>query len=471
MRRETVKNQKMKKLNLLKIALFSIATLMLIGTVLGSFIPEVNDFMTVIVGTGGGGMLANVALAGEPVTFDKSDSITGGTHKERHISEVVTMMRPDEFPLDTMIRQVRKAEEAKNVKVEYETVQLRKRQDTVTEPFTAAGDATDQNVLLTVANIGIWGLHDTLIVPSVLGWDGNPMGLLVIEVKRSDNQIRVTALNGASEANFQRVKSIGDNAEIKRIGVAKYETDSVTDVVTQFPTQDYNYTQIQMAYLEQSKVNAVIQAYSKYGYKDLVYQELYNFRSSCNHTNWFGTRAKVINPITSKPHYTAGGIWNKITKKTLFNAGGGGTVTITLADILTLLKDTFSDNAGSSKRILFAGDQLILGIQNVTFDKNMMSKETEIVHGVMCTKLVSDFGVLYIKHEKAFDQVGYNKYGAVIDLEHVFKHDLEAMKKEAIDPDKSGEKRVQDAFRLLENSCLTLRYPDVHRKWEPDPST
>jgi hypothetical protein len=221
-----------------------------------------------------------------------------------------------------------------------------------------------------------------------------------------------------------------------------------------------------MAYLEQSKVNALIKAYSEYAYKDLVYQELYNFRSSCNMTSWFGRRAKIVNPVTSKVHYLADGIYDKIANTTNYGSGGGA-INPDLDDILKLLKDTFSGNAGSSKRILFAGDGLIEAIQKITFDKNMMAKETEIVHGVKCTKLESDFGTLLIKHEKAFDQVGYNNNGAVIDIEHVYKHDLEGMEKQALDPDKAGEKRVQDAFRIIEHTCLTLRYPDVHRLWLP----
>lgn len=433
-------------------------------SVISIFAPEFAESLLAFVGMGSSGMMvANTAIVGTQ-TFEETNS-KSPNHLKRDVSQIVTEMRPDEFPLDTMLRNIRKAEKASHVKVEYETVKYRERVSALTAAFTAAGDATDESVELTIDNINIWGVDDTAYVPTVNGASSKPLRLLVMAVNRGTNKITVTAINGATG---QRVPSISNTTKIYRMGTAKEEKASVTDIIAQEPTLDFNYCQIQMAFLEQSVLRSLMESESGYSHKDKFVQEIYNMRSSCEATNLYGTRGRTINKLTGLAQYSADGIFNRVTNGTTFRGNDTAKDVITNKDITALLEKVFAGNAGSDERLLLAGSTLIKHLQDVGLEKHIGPTQITAKHGVEVMELESNFGKLMIKHSKMMDLFNEKEVAYILDLKHIFKHDLEPMNKKTLNPDDAGLRRVKDAVRILENSCLTVRYPDVHWKWTRD---
>lgn len=453
------------RLNLYKSTLALLGLVLLAVSVMSLAFPEIGFAEFLGLGTSGGSMvLANIPVVGTP-TLESTEANAAG-HLKRSISQVVTEIKPDEFPLDTMMRTIRKSEKVENVKVEYETVKYRERGDTTTAEFTAAGDATDEDATLDVGKVNIWGVDDTIYVPSVSGLGGKELRLKITSINRSGNTINVTALNSPT-ADTQRVPTIATATPIYRMAPAKSELDSTSDIITQLPSPDFNYCQINMCYLEEGVVNSLHKAYSGYSHRDKQLQELYNMRSSTESANLFGIKSKTADPTDNEYNYTSDGIIAKVATNKNFGTGGGA-VDPDLADVLDLLEQTFSGNAGSEERVLFAGKKLITGLQKISFNKEQLAQQIAMYHGVNVSRLESNFGVLNIKHSKMLDQMGWQNNGVALDLEHIYKHDLEPMKSEKLDPDKAGTRRVKNAVRILENSCLTIRYEsDVHLTWKP----
>jgi len=453
-----------------KIAILSlqavVVALMIISAV-AFFAPEIAEPVIAFLGLGGSGaLLANVPVAGTP-TFEQRKE-NAPTIIERDISKVVTEIKPDDYPLDTMLRSIREAEKASNVKVEYDTVKYRERLATVTVTFTAsATPANNESIDLTVGatDVKIFGADDTIIVQTINGSDSKPLRLHVSSVNRSAGTIKVSALNGAGTQGLQ-VPTIASGTKLYRMGTAKDELASQTDIISQLPTQDFNFCQIHMAFLEQSHVDALINNYSGYNHSDKWMQEIYNFRSSLEATNLFGYRKEFIDPEDDKKKYHADGVVNRMTVTQDYDNTNAATP-ITIANVLDLLEKTFSSNAGSERRLLLAGRKVITNLQKIPVSREIGAMEVNVVHGVTVKTLESNFGLLDMKHSKMLDQMGWENRALVLDLAQIRKHDLESMNIANLKPDEAGLRRVKNSKRLLENSCITVRYPETHVIWKP----
>lgn len=457
----------MKPFKFIQVA-FSVLVVLAVAT--AYVFPGVADVLTLLVGTGGSGVfLANIPVTG-PVSYEGTQT-AAPNHLERDISTKVTKVKPDDFPLDTLLRSIRPAETAINIKVEYETVTYRGRAAALTAAFVAAGNASDTSVALSVSPTNIFQVNDTVYIPTILGGDNKPLTLTVMAV--GTTTITVTADNGVevSSAITQRLPSIADATPIYRGAPAWDEQKSFIDPLTQLPSQDFNYCQIKAVTIERTQLEAKTRAYSKYSFQDKVEERIYDLRSSCEQAVLFGTRARITNTTDgNKIIYKQNGITKIITQTKTFGSGGG-LVNPTTNDIVDMLEQAFAGNNGSDKRLLLAGKKLISGLQKISYDKQVQAMGTSIIHGIKVMGLETNFGQVYIKHSKMMDLQGWEKKGIVIDLDNLYKHDIEKMHKKKLDPDSAGTRRVQDAMRILENSTITLRNLDTHLIWEPELAT
>jgi len=451
----------MKPIKFIQVA-FSVLVVLFVAA--AYMFPGVADVLT-LVGTSGA-LLANIPVTG-PVSYETTNT-AAPNHLERDISKKVTKVKPDDFPLDTLLRSIRPAETAINVKVEYETVTYRGRAAVLTAGFTAAGNTGDASVALSVSPADIFQPNDTVYIPTILGGDSKPLSLLVMAV--GTTTITVTAVNGVIVSGdiSQRLPTIANSTPIYRGAPAWDEQKSFIDPLTQLPSQDFNFCEIKAVTIERTQLEAKTRAYSRYSFQDKVEERIYDLRSSCEQAALFGRRGRIINSTDgNKIVYTQNGITNIITQTKSFGTGAGR-VDPSTNDIVDMLEQAFAGNNGSDKRLLLAGKKLISGLQKISYDKQVQAMGTSIMHGIKVMGLETNFGELYIKHSKMMDLQGWEKKGVVIDLDNLYKHDIEKMHKTQLDPDKAGTRRVQDAMRILENSTITLRNLDTHLIWQPE---
>lgn len=430
------------------------------------------DIHEFLLGTGGT-TLAMATVTG-PVTHETTDSNLPD-HIERDVSTIITYKRPHDYPLDTLLRQIGRKETARNFKVEWEEVDIRPVKDTTTAGYTiVAGGNPGQTAAITVANVSMWAVDDTGRVDGV---DGNTAGeefkFIVTAVNDSSNQITISGLNGFNDANDagvdgDRIPTIASGTALYRMGNAKTELDAQTTEKYQLPAQFYNYCQTFMAQLSESEIESHMRAYSGYDYGDKKNLNLWDFRSQCEGSHLFGHRRKRA--VGSDQHYTAGGIIPSISNTVNFGSGGGS-VDPSVADVIDLGESLFAPNRGSMRRYMFAGKEVVSGLDKIEIDKRRIrAEQEEIIAGFKVNKLISSHGEIMVVHSKQLDQQGWEQKAVIVDFEHLIKKELIPLKATPLELNKSGQKRVIKAYRLEETCCVQTRYggtDGVHAIWEP----
>ena len=424
--------------------------------------PEVATAIDGLFGFGGEGVVMGMALVQGTNSNDATEAADSGTGAgtgnllyKRDVSQIVTEIKPDDFPLDTILRNIRGAESAYNRKVEYEEVTFRSASATATSSDSVSGKTQD----VTFANDKtFWAVDDIAFVPAVTG--GGATGgsrCIVTAVNTSTGEVSFQALNTTASS----MTSLGSTPVCFRLGNAKTELDATTTSVYSLPAQDFNYAQTFMAQIERSVIESKYQSISGYSFQDKVRQVIYDMRSSMERSLIAGVKAKTT--VGSDIHYTADGLLNKISKSFAFGTGnvtsGYTSSNVSVSNVIDMLENAFAGNAGSDSRLLLGGKEFISGLSKIDkYDRNLQSEGNTILHGVQVRRLVSDFGVIDVKHSKAMDELGLAKKALILDLDHIYKHELEPMSVEELDLNTAGTRRTQDAMRMVETSCASIRY-------------
>ncbi len=153
-----------------------------------------------------------------------------------------------------------------------------------------------------------------------------------------------------------------------------------------------------------------------------------------------------------------GGIWYQAGKA--FNYDGEK---FTQNEVVDLMRDAFTGNAGSKRKILIGGSGLIGRLNKLEYSKVVTAGENVVKWGIDFSELRSKFGTLYVLLSEVFDEVGMADNGMVIDPEYLQKYCHIPFTTEALNLKASGVRNV-DALVLTEASCLVLRYPKAHMR-------
>lgn len=168
------------------------------------------------------------------------------------------------------------------------------------------------------------------------------------------------------------------------------------------------------------------------------------------------SRAVITDPAKGEDVSLTGGIWNQTDH----------TFTYDLADeaeniALDLVRQAFSGNTGSRRKILLAGSDLIDKLNRQPLTRTASASDTVTKWGIDFTEICSKFGRLYVVHSEIFDQCGAPGNGMVIDPDYITKYSFIPMQAERLQLKSSGQRNT-DAIVITEASCLVLRHPDAH---------
>lgn len=411
------------------------------------------------------GLVLGMATAAAQATGDtvttETVAVASPDLLRNEISKAITKIRPDRYPLDTILREIGNVGRCKAWEYEYWTVDVRGVTDTCNGGYTKS--ATSSTAKIPVSNMHIWGVDDNLIFPTVNGGDGTPLRCNVVARHPSENKIEVIALNGwnaAGTALGDLVPNIEDAKPMTRLAAAKAETDAQTQPYANMPTNETNYVQIMMAQVEESLVNKMVNKEVDWGIMDYKRDAIEDMRRTAELQMLFGYKKKAYDPVSQKYKYNMGGALQNITALTEWDRTNG----ITKADFNAWGKAIFTGNNGSDRKIVFAGNGLLEALMNVDLiNKQLEAGKTEIVAGMKFKLIETTFGDLLLKRHQAFDDVyGYTYNGLVLDLEHIERRYMEHTQTKKLDLDNTGQKRV-DAQRILESWTMAFRHPDCHR--------
>ena len=386
----------------------------------------------------------------------KPDSAEKPGHLKNDVSKMVTMIKPDESPIDTILRELQTEEPAEDIQVNFEEVEIRGRQLVVDGAVTAGGGSasTDKYKTITMDSTVNIVQGETLITKTILGSNSKPLLLRVEKVTNGTDLVAVP-LNTTDNV----MPTIADNTVFYRIAPASGELEAQAPSVTQYPDMRFNYCQRHMAQVEESFIRKNVPSRSNFGFEDQNYMRLYDMRNSCEASALFGQKAKIWSEEEKEFIYYADGLYYQAEKELSYTAAS-----MNNAKWIDWTKALFSDNSGSTDRLLVGGSNLIAEILKIpSVEKQQEAERVELVPGVKVMEVETTFGIVYIKFHKMFDQIGHNDEGLILDMTNIKRRTFQPLKSERLDLKRSGQKNV-DARLISEISCLEMRYLDTHRR-------
>ena len=311
---------------LLMAALFILVAAIAIEPVIASSLP---DFIAQHLREGVGGLtLATTAAAQtvtDTVTTDAVDAAATSLLRPE-ISQLITKIRPDVFPMDTILREVGNVGKAESREYKFYSSDVRGVQDTMAAAHVQA-DALTSNIEVT--NVHIWTVDDVIFFPTITGGASVELRAQVLAVTAATSLLTISAINGvgsggSGDGNF--LPAIADAAPMTRIGNAKDEIAAQNTPYANMPTDTYNYIQIFMCQVEESFVNFNHNKEVEWNINDYRTDAIYDMRRQGELAMLFGYPKKdFYDSVSQKKKDFMGGARHFITKAIAYVYGTAGT--------------------------------------------------------------------------------------------------------------------------------------------------
>jgi len=189
---------------------------------------------------------------------------------------------------------------------------------------------------------------------------------------------------------------------------------------------------------------------------------IYDMRLKANLASLLGARAYRLDPKTNKFKYFSGGLQEFAGVGLDYSKASTATNLLSGNKFIDWAEQMFSDNNGSSMRMMGAGSKLIAGLMKVpTIQKQVDAKVTEIKFGVKFNVIDTVFGQFYIVHDKSLNQVGHEYDGYIIDPTKIRRRERMPMSWTKLELDKTGISKV-NAWRLEDCFGCEFRNPGTH---------
>ncbi|HAS58507.1 MAG: hypothetical protein CL554_08080 [Algoriphagus sp.] len=392
----------------------------------------------------------------ETVDGARPRSATDPGHIQDDVSRFVTMIKPDDFTLDTLLRDMESSEKATDLIVNFEEVEFRGREDVTTAALAAPTGTTDADKFrdLAVGNSDLWVKGETVYIPGVL-ISGKPLQLRVEKVN-SNNTIQVTGINTADNV----VPAIADATTIYRGATSYGELRAKAENKTLIPGNRFNYCQRHLAQVEEGYIRSMLETKSGFNIQDQNFIRMYDFRTEMEWASIFGTKNKTWSKEENEFVYTQEGVYHQLTKQLDWTAAAG----ITNNTWIDWTKQIFADNSGAEDRVALVGKELMATILKIDSVQKQQSEErVELVPGMKIMRVETSFGILYLKHHKLFDTVGHANDGMVVDMTNIKRRPFLALNQRKLGLREAGISNV-NATLIEEIFCLETRYLDAHAR-------
>ena len=456
--------KKQSILNFVKGAFYMFLVAIAALSVVSMIAPDMADSFVALLGFTGGGtgftVAATTILASN--TRESTDNARPRSeddpgHIADDVSKFVTMIKPDDFSLDTLLREMNSSEKATDLVVNFEEVDFRGHADQVTIALGAPAGTADADKFrnITVGNPDLWVIGESIYVKSLTGLNGKPLQLRVDTINENGT-LQVTGINTADNV----VPAIPINTAIRRSATAYGEDRAKAENKTMIPGNRFNYCQRHLAQIDEGYIRSMIDSKSGFSDKDQNFIRMYDFRTEIEKASIFGVRGKVYSKKEKANVLYADGIFHQLEKVLPYTTAGG----ITTNTWIDWTKQIFADNSGAEDRMLFAGKELMANILKIAaIEKQLEAERVEVVPGVKVMKVETSFGMLYLKYHKLFDIMDHANDGMVVDLTNIKKRPFLALNSRELTLRSSGQSNT-NATLIEEIGCVETRYLASHAR-------
>lgn len=392
------------------------------------------------------GVSNGVHVSGVPLTTEVTNQAVPGLLTNA-IDKAVVKIRPMATPIDQISRMghVRSVD---SMDVDYYSVDTRVDSDSVISAEVSAETAGDDNPLyvLTVSHPSRFEATETF----GYGADGVDSVGYVVE-KNADGTLLCASVKGD-------LSELASGGKIIRMGRAATQLDVQSPQFSALPVKNTNYCQIFKMQIEQSVVMKLSHKEIGWDFTDQQEAAVYDMRMGMEKQFLFGKKAKVYDPRKQETVTFTGGIWDQAGKEIDVTLNGFDSKAL-----IDMLRQAFTDNSGSRRKVLIAGSELIAALNRIEHTHVITARDQVTAWGIDFSELQSKFGRLYVVFSDIFDVMGMAGNGIIVDPEYIQKHVFIPFNAERLDLRGSGQRNTE-AMVLTEASCLTLRYPEAHAR-------
>lgn len=392
------------------------------------------------------GVSNGVHVSGVPLTTEVTNQAVPGLLTNA-IDKAVVKIRPMATPIDQISRMghIRSVD---SMDVDYYSVDTRVDSDSVISAEVSAETAGDDNPLyvLTVSHPSRFEATETF----GYGADGVDSVGYVVE-KNADGTLLCASVKGD-------LSELASGGKIIRMGRAATQLDVQSPQFSALPVKNTNYCQIFKMQIEQSVVMKLSHKEIGWDFTDQQEAAVYDMRMGMEKQFLFGKKAKVYDPRKQETVTFTGGIWDQAGKEIDVTLNGFDSKAL-----VDMLRQAFTDNSGSRRKVLIAGSELIAALNRIEHTHVITARDQVTAWGIDFSELQSKFGRLYVVFSDIFDVMGMAGNGIIVDPEYIQKHVFIPFNAERLDLRGSGQRNTE-AMVLTEASCLTLRYPEAHAR-------
>lgn len=428
-----------------------------------------------ITGNDEGGLLAMALVTGVdggkhvvngPLTLDAVQE-SGNGLLLNEIDKQIVKIRPMATPIDQLSR-CAGAKSSGSMVVDYYNVDTKETctetVDDYDEPNASTVTENDMRAVINTMNNDVFDVSDTILVPEVYGYDERGVNetsdslVLYVMSKNEDGTLVVMAANGKKVGDVEGcVPSIPVGTKLIRMGRAATELDVQSPQFEAMPKKAQNHCQIFKMQIEQSTLQKIANKEVGWTMSDQEEAAIYDMRLGMEKSFLFGVKRKIYDFKKKEWVLLTGGVWHQAGKDFVLDIAKKEEA------VIDMMRNAFTGNAGSKRKILIGGSQLIGELNKLSFTRVVANTETTTKWGIDFSEISSKFGRLYVLLSEVFDDCGMDGCGLIIDPDYIQKYSHLPFGTEALDL-KSAGVRNTDALVITEASCLVLRYPKAHMR-------
>jgi len=433
-------------------------------------VVDINSLLDVVMGHGAGHVYAIATAAatieGVPVDTPTVKSASSDLLLD-DISQAITIMRPDLYPLDTLLRRVGAADMVKSWTWHWYANDYRGWADTLASAFdtsasgtvvsTSAGDVHT----VTVTNIHYWTVADTAMFPAYEDDDADgPLMALVIGKNTAAKTLALIVVNSVDMPDMPL------GSKIVRMGPAKSELDAQTSQYGIMPQKTDNNVQIHMKQVEAGLYEQHHKKEVPWSMNDLKSAAMEDMRRGAEFTSWFGKKGYTYNTDEENYVHTSNGVIRYIENSYEYTE----TPADASVEFLQMTKSIFTGNAGSKTRYLFGGGDFMEWLAGVeTVQKQRDAGSVHEMYGITFEKIQTNYGTLMVLYHQLFDD-WKSENAVVLDLNNIYRKEYKKLALRKVDLVKSGQ-RLSDATVIEEIFGLETRYGLTHSILSPASSS
>ena len=428
-----------------------------------------------ITGNDEGGLLAMALVTGVdggkhvvngPLTLDAVQE-SGNGLLLNEIDKQIVKIRPMATPIDQLSR-CAGAKSSGSMVVDYYNVDTKETctetVDDYDEPNANTVSENDMRAVINTMNNDVFDVSDTILVPEVYGYDERGVNetsdslVLYVMSKNEDGTLVVMAANGKKVGDVEGcVPSIPVGTKRIRMGRAATELEVQSPQFEARPKKAQNHCQIFKMQIEQSTLQKIANKEVGWTMSDQEEAAIYDMRLGMEKSFLFGVKRKIYDFKKKEWVLLTGGVWHQAGKDFVLDIAKKEEA------VIDMMRNAFTGNAGSKRKILIGGSQLIGELNKLSFTRVVANTETTTKWGIDFSEISSKFGRLYVLLSEVFDDCGMDGCGLIIDPDYIQKYSHLPFGTEALDL-KSAGVRNTDALVITEASCLVLRYPKAHMR-------